>query len=63
MTYQLFKNGIPVAVAHSVEECDKLYMEYECDEVRGMSDKYILEELVHKSFKNKEEKGNVNSTN
>ena len=63
MTYQLFKNGITVAVAHSVEECDKIYMEYECDEVRGMSDKYILEELIHKSFKKKEEKRNVNSTN
>lgn len=35
MTYQLFKNGIPVAVAHSAEECDRLYLEYNCDEVRG----------------------------
>lgn len=35
MIYKLFKNGIPVAVAHSAEECDRLYLEYDCDEVRG----------------------------
>ena len=35
MKYQLLKNGIPVAMAYTAEECDRLYLEYECDEVRG----------------------------
>jgi len=33
MRYQLLKNGVPVAMAHSQEECDKLYMEHGCDDV------------------------------
>lgn len=35
MKYQLLKNGIPVAMAYTPEECDRLYLEYDCDEVRG----------------------------
>lgn len=36
MRYQLLKNGVPVAMAYSAEECDRLYLEYDCDEVRGI---------------------------
>lgn len=32
MVYRLLKNGIPVAVAYTPEEADRLYAEYECDE-------------------------------
>lgn len=41
MKYQLLKNGIPVAVVYSAEECDRLYLEYECDEVRAVSEDVI----------------------
>ena len=34
MIYQLLKQGVPVAIAHSAEECDDIYLKYDCDEVR-----------------------------
>ncbi len=36
MVYQLLKQGVPVAVVNSVEECDELYLKYDCDEVREL---------------------------
>ena len=42
MKYQLLKNGIPVAIAHSAEEADRLYAEYECDECRGLNEERMI---------------------
>lgn len=36
MVYQLLKQGVPVAIASSAEECDELYLKYDCDEVREL---------------------------
>lgn len=34
MIYQILKNGVPVAMAHTPEEADRLYLEYGADEIR-----------------------------
>lgn len=38
MRYKLLKDGVPVAMAHSQEECDRLYMEHGCDDVVEVQD-------------------------
>ena len=39
MVYQILKNGVPVATAHTPEEADELYLEYDADEIRTVDGK------------------------
>lgn len=48
MIYRLLKNGIPVAIAHSPEEADKLYQQYDCDECKGWNDENASQTEEHK---------------
>jgi hypothetical protein len=34
MRYQVLKNGVPVAVVDGPDEAERLYAEYEADEIR-----------------------------